>query len=621
MGIGGRLIAAIAGLVAAVFGLWIVGSSGEDRVLLREQLDAQGRSLARSAAQACLEPLIVRDYPVLQSYARLLADRADGVVSVEVHRKDGTVVASFADAIDGAQARSRAATYRAEITADDHGELGPIGWVEVELSSDRFEKAFTERTRKRAWQGLGAVTVLSALVFLIVRRMVSDPLRRLEGAARRIGRGDLEREVPVDRTDELGQLARALETMRRELRESYGAIRQRNHELEIARDDARSAERAKTEFLSNMSHEIRTPLTAIIGFAERLAESEFEPESGVAVEAIRANGRRLLDMLEDVLDLASLESGKATVVPVSTDPAELFAGCLERFRSRAVGKGLELRVVVEPSVPRTLLVDGARVVRIVDKLVDNAIKFTDEGGVQVRVTTPSEGAGSRLRIDVEDTGCGIPELALGCVFEPFAQADGSSTRAHGGAGIGSSIARQLAQALGGDVSIVQSRPGRGTTVRVEVTVQDMGERFAGEGVEGAGEVSSLDGWRVLLVEDGPDNQLLVSRILEREGAQVTVRENGQLALDTVLGSPAGVELDVIIMDLQMPVMDGIEATTRLREAGFDRPIIALTAHAREGTREACFAAGCTEFMTKPVRKRALVEMVARFARAHDLTRS
>jgi signal transduction histidine kinase/ActR/RegA family two-component response regulator len=380
---------------------------------------------------------------------------------------------------------------------------------------------------------------------------------------------------------------------------------------ESARRDAQAATQAKSEFLATMSHEIRTPMTAILGFADELlldAEAaEGETHGAPALRTIKRNGEHLLRLLDDVLDAAKIESGRLQLELRQISPSELADDVAELLRQRAEAKGL--RLVVEPldAAPRAIATDPTRARQILVNLVGNAIKFTEQGEVRVRVT----GEGERAVFEVVDSGIGISPEQQAKLFEPFTQADGSLGRRFGGTGLGLSISRKLARVLGGNVT-VESALGRGSTFRASI----------GSAAKGSGAIvtpappepvaATLHG-RVLLAEDGPDNRALIERVLRRAGLHVELAENGQEAHAKAMSATlSGHPFDVVLLDVEMPVMSGNEAASALRADGYDGPIVALTAQARASDREACLSAGCDDFATKPIDRTALLTLLARF---------
>jgi signal transduction histidine kinase/CheY-like chemotaxis protein len=391
-----------------------------------------------------------------------------------------------------------------------------------------------------------------------------------------------------------------------------------------AREAAVVANRAKSEFLANMSHEIRTPMTAILGFTDVLLD-ELEnapPELVRALQTIERNGSYLLGLINDILDLSKIEAGRLEVERVTCSPAQVVADVASLMRVRAEARNLPLEIEYLGAIPQTLHSDPTRLRQILINLVGNAIKFTEVGSVRlVTRLVQSSDSPPRLRFDIIDTGIGMAQAQLANVFQPFTQADSSTSRRFGGTGLGLTISKRLAEMLGGDIS-VSSSPGRGSTFSLTVETGPLeGVRMLDHPAEAVdesrrrAEVSALPEvklhGRILLAEDGPDNQRLIAFILKKAGAEVALAENGQVAYDTVLAAQqAGRPFDAILMDMQMPVMDGYEATRQLRRAGYTGPIIALTACNMVGDREKCLDAGCDDFATKPIDRETLLALVA-----------
>ncbi|MFG0305094.1 MAG: PAS domain S-box protein [Phycisphaerales bacterium JB040] len=387
--------------------------------------------------------------------------------------------------------------------------------------------------------------------------------------------------------------------------------RERNEErvLQLA-EEARAASASKTAFLANMSHEIRTPMTAIIGFGEVLEETA-TGEQREAVQTIRQNGDHLLQIINDILDISKIESGRMTFGREAVDVRSLADGIDRLMRHRASGKGLALAFEVEDGAPESLLTDEVRLRQILINLVGNALKFTDEGRVTVRLG-PGEGDGS-LRVEVEDTGPGIEPSRAESVFEPFVQGDDSQTRRHGGTGLGLAISRQLATGLGGSLRLDGSYTD-GARFVLELGGADSGG-YTPEVREPIRVPMAFGVRRVLIAEDSPDNRRLIEHHLRRAGHEVECACDGHEALEKALDARSGGDpFDVILMDMQMPRLDGYEATRRLRASGYAGRIVALTAHAMSHERRRCMEAGCDEFETKPILRDHLLSVVAGAAR-------
>ena len=400
-------------------------------------------------------------------------------------------------------------------------------------------------------------------------------------------------------------------------------ITERKHladELARARIDAETANRSKSEFLANMSHEIRTPMGAILGFAEMLLVKSPEECAQIGcVHIIQRNALHLLELINEILDLSKVEAGQMKVERISCDLPALLSEVISLMRPRAAEKGLGFGVTFEGPIPQLIKSDPLRLRQILVNLLGNAVKFTESGRIDMCIT--DEGAGGPntvLRVDVSDTGIGITPEQFERLFLPFAQADASITRKFKGTGLGLTISRQLAKLLSGDVTAT-SQPGVGSTFTLRI---DGGPSAGVELLRGLTEASlpvKLDQTvhadirlrgRILLVEDGADNQRLLRMQLSEAGASVTSAMDGQVAVNLA----AKQKFDLILMDMQMPVMDGYSATIELRRRGLTIPIIALTAYAMAEDREKCLAAGCTAYLSKPVREEKLLTTVHEYLR-------
>ena len=382
---------------------------------------------------------------------------------------------------------------------------------------------------------------------------------------------------------------------------------------------AEAANQSKSQFLANMSHEIRTPLTAILGFAENLLETQDPAETRLAVKTILRNGEHLLEVINDILDISKIEAGRIDIERLRFSPMELLTDIVSVMRVRADSKRLFLRLEYPGPLPESIESDPTRLRQVLINLLGNAIKFTEQGGVELRVALNETIPGHRLRFDVVDTGIGMTEEQRGRLFEPFVQADCSTTRRFGGTGLGLAISRRLARLLGGDVTVF-STPGSGSTFRVEIDpgclegvpfVENPSEILSDADAPDCTEWESLRlDCRILLAEDGPDNQLLISKFLRSRGAEVVIAENGQLAVEQALQEwQSERPFDVILMDIHMPILDGLDATRRLRQAGYDRPIIALTANAMSGDQQKCLTAGCDDYAVKPIQRQKLISQI------------
>jgi signal transduction histidine kinase/CheY-like chemotaxis protein len=401
------------------------------------------------------------------------------------------------------------------------------------------------------------------------------------------------------------------------------------HELRKAKRRAEAAARAKSQFLANMSHEIRTPLTAIVGYTDVMLEDDDVPDLPDVctehLETIRRNGRHLLRILNDILDVSKIEAGRLDAERIQVSRREIIDDVVSVMHQASADKGIGFDVHYNGQVPKTIQTDPTRLRQVLMNLVGNAIKFTDQGGVRLAIEFHDDLEGRPvLQFAVSDTGVGLSPAACERIFDAFSQADASTTREFGGTGLGLTICKQLAALLGGDV-VVESIEGHGSTFTLTIEVGAIARTCLVDPETESHEVEAVvdedpstatffkeiresgQAGRILLVEDGADNRKLISITLKKGGFEVECAENGAVGIDVALQAVRENDpFDVILMDMQMPVLDGYAATTKLREDGYDRPIVALTAHAMRGDREKCIEAGCDDFATKPIDRKALM---------------
>lgn len=389
-----------------------------------------------------------------------------------------------------------------------------------------------------------------------------------------------------------------------------------------ARQAAEAASEAKSRFVAQMNHEIRTPMAAMLGYVEILARREEDPEKLEVLNTIRRNGDLLTEIVDDMLDLAKIEAGKLQIGREAFDLDELLADIHATMRGRAEEKQIELTVQHQGPVPEVVETDPTRLRQILLNLVGNAIKFTEEGEVRLTICAV-DGRKDRLRFEVADTGIGMTPEQINRVFVPFAQADPSITRSFGGTGLGLSISRRLAELLDGGIEVA-SEPGKGSVFSLEIGIgaalvaeADLATRprvltaAAPRSTKGR----PLQGKRILVADDRRDARLMIEHFLIEAGAQVDFAADGVEAVEAVRESlQSNRTLNAVLLDMQMPRLDGYEAAEQMRSVGFEAPIIALTADAMEGERRRSLAAGCDDHIRKPIDADELIQVLAAYGR-------
>ena len=618
---------------------------------VRQALDAERKQLAALASVLGANSTSAIDFDDLKVACELLGSlRSQPSVQLGcLYNKEGHLFATYPNEVDP-QTVVPARPPQVGVETDGNGcieitqeviERGErVGTIFLRAKTISLGEHIAGRAQTAAFVMLASAAVALLLAWRL-QHSLTDPIRHLVAAMHRVtAEGDCSIRVTPSGNSETGILQRGFNVMldrieqtTNELQQAHDELEervdQRTAELKVALQAAEAANRAKSQFLANMSHEIRTPMTAILGYGDLLLEEGLPPQTQQEyVETIRRNGTHLLAIINDILDLSKIEAGKMTLERTLCSPRTMANEVVSLLRPRALAKRLAMDLEYVGSLPETIMTDPTRLRQVLMNLLGNAVKFTEIGRVclRVKMVEPLEPAHPRLMFEVLDTGIGMTPEQTTMIFHPFSQADDSMTRRFGGTGLGLTISKRFAEMLGGDIR-VESYLGEGSIFSLTIETGPLDgvalQEQCTEAILGATAPTTrtpvaeqrLRG-RILLAEDGPDNQRLISAILGKAGADVTVAENGQVAIEQYLKAQReGHPFDCLLMDMQMPVLDGYAAVRQLRQIGCTTPIIALTAHAMRGDCEKCLGAGCTDYACKPIQRRELLTLLAKHLHA------
>ncbi|MBI1424208.1 MAG: response regulator [Gammaproteobacteria bacterium] len=606
----------------------------KESTTLSSELQKQAVALADNLAASTASYIIVKDYTSLESIL-LRAARFPSISDIQVSNDKGQLLADVTRTDSGEatvrydrKAATPPRTMSREIMIEDGamtvwqpvvlGDL--VGWFRIRYTLNRIAVIKTQIWHYNLLVG----TIVALVAILLYSFYLRKPFRVIEQSTKFADELDVNfgQQIPVNQNyDELNRLTCALNRTSQNLAAKNDALNQkikeqqdltdelelrvleRTAELSVARDEAINANRSKSEFLANMSHEIRTPLTAVIGFAESLLDSSHSMEERIdSIHRIIQAGNHLLRIINEILDLSKIEANRLDIECISFSLVDVCRDLYSLIKLQSSEKGLSFKIMFENTVPQEIQSDPVRLKKILLNLCNNAIKFTNEGNVLVKVSC--DFSAEQLTVKVIDSGIGLTQEQMSKLFQPFSQADASTTRRYGGTGLGLHLSKQLAEKLGGSLS-VDSTPEVGSCFTLTIGTGSLSgiNVLTGSPDFEHLEMSSatrtrqvrLRG-RVLLVEDNKDNQRLVSILLKRMGLEFQVANNGEEAIAVACRQ----DFDAVLMDVQMPVMDGLTATRLLRQQGYVGPVIALTANAMQQEKRECIEAGCDDVCTKPI---------------------
>ena len=610
------------------------------------ELEKQAVALADNLAASTASYIIVKDYTSLESILTRAA-RFPSILDIQVINDDGLLLGDvYRDKHGEIQVRYKNDASIPPVEVERHihvsdglitvwqpvilGDL--VGWIRTRYTLNRIAEVKSQIWQHNAFIG----SIVAIITICILSLYLRKPFHLLEQSTKFADALDEEagRQIPVDHSyEELNRLTSALNRTSANLLAKNEALNQkiseqqrltdelelrvldRTSELSVARDEAINANRSKSEFLANMSHEIRTPLTAVIGFAESLLDSSHSMEERVdSINRIIQAGKHLLRIINEILDLSKIEANRLEIEYIPFSLVDVLRDIYSLVNLQATEKGLNFNIVYETPVPSKIKSDPVRLKQILLNLCNNAIKFTKEGSVNVKITCDLNA--EMLTIKVLDSGIGLSQEQLAKLFKPFSQADASTTRKYGGTGLGLHLSKQLAEKLGGTLS-VESVQDVGSCFTLTIST---GRLSGTEMLTSSPVFDHLDAvqnnkskplrleGRVLVTEDNQDNQRLVSILLKRMGVEYEIANNGKEAVAKAENN----KFDVILMDVQMPIMDGLTATRLLRQQGYTGPIIALTANAMQQEKQDCFDAGCNDVCTKPIDHAAFGKVLSKY---------
>jgi signal transduction histidine kinase len=593
----------------------------DEKETMLHLIEDRGEAITHIVSVFSVENLLVEDYPVLETALSAIGSNTKDVISISVTHRGKAVATYQVDSLE--QGR----LFVHDISIDSgSGQKETVGHIYLKLSTAAYDMEAERHINKVFWSGVQGLLVLFVSLTVLLRLIV---LRRIEvltkfsqiiATARNSSDDDNKDEKRVkhflvrhetifnEGSDEIGQLANSLRTM-------HLSITEKETQLYAAMERSDAASQAKSAFLSTMSHEIRTPMNAILGMGELLAETEIDDTQKQYLGVLRKNGAALLYLINDILDFSRVESGKIVLELAQFNLGDLVLSVVETFQLEAEG-GVKIIGIVSTDVEPVRIGDSNRLRQLLMNLVGNSVKFTTDGVITIHVQNSAQQPDSLL-FSISDTGIGIPASMQTAIFDVFTQGDSTTTRKYGGSGLGLTICTRLIKLMDGEIK-VHSEEGKGSEFKFsaklpQVLLAEQSAQLAKiEEQQDPGAIASDStlGLNLLLVEDAPDNVLLFQTFIKKTGCLIDVAHNG---LEAVERFKSGF-YDLVVMDIQMPVMDGYVATKTIRDWEVENrrsrtPIVALTAYVMEEEVEKAFSVGCDQHLTKPIKKSVLIKLL------------